>query len=469
VSIKSYEDIILGFKKTTLDFLENIVENISESIIVTDLDGKIIFFNKGSEKLFNYSSKEMTGKHIITLGAKKPNVLAEIRKGKTFRGEIQLKRGDEIFPAYVICIPLRDEHENPIALVGLAKDLTEEKRKEMEVRLLKERLRAFSTFNNIIGVSSEMLNIFKLIEKISPTDCNVLIQGETGTGKNLIAQAIHANSLRKQNSYIVVDCASLNENLLETELFGHTKGAYTGALTDKKGYFEIANKGTLLLDEISELSLRAQAKLLRMVQENKIIPVGSTKSIKTDVRILAATNQDLDAMVKEGKFRKDLFYRLNVIRLNIPPLRERLDDIVPLSTYFLDIYKRRFKKTNLRFDNKVLTLFKKYDWPGNIRELENVILHTVITTQGESITIQDLPEKLKNFSCLRKFRGSETKELDFASSKKKILDSFLKQFITDALRQNDGNISKTAKEINLRRTSLQRIIKRYNINIKDLS
>ncbi|MDD5010000.1 MAG: sigma-54 dependent transcriptional regulator [Syntrophorhabdaceae bacterium] len=333
-----------------------------------------------------------------------------------------------------------------------------------EIGVLRDKLKVFSSQHDFIGVSEEVQQIFELVQKISPIDCNVLIQGESGTGKGLLANAIHSGSPRKENPFVVVDCAALTESLLESELFGYMKGAFTGAYANKEGYFKIADKGTIFLDEISELSTSLQGKLLRMAQDHEIIPVGGTKPFKINTRILAATNKNLEQLVKEGKFREDLYFRINVVKINIPPLRERKEDILPLTHFFLDKFKKRFDKNELSVDQQVLAFFQRYEWPGNVRELENVVQRMVITADQRKITMNDLPEKMRS---VRPPEGAEEhsdlSNPDFAEARKRCLDDFTREYLVDSLRCYQGNISKTAKEIKIQRPSIQRMLKRYKI------
>jgi DNA-binding NtrC family response regulator len=340
-------------------------------------------------------------------------------------------------------------------------------RKEIDV--LRNELKKFSSYHDFIGISDKIQPIFALVQKVSPIDCNVLIQGESGTGKGLLAHAIHFGSPRSEYPFVVVDCAALTESLLESELFGYMKGAFTGAYADKEGYFKIADKGTIFLDEISEISTSLQGKLLRMAQDHEIIPVGGTKSFKINTRIVAATNKNLEQLVKEGKFREDLFFRINVVKIDIPPLRERKEDILPLTHFFLDKFKKRFDKNNLSIDQQVLAFFQQYEWPGNVRELENVVQQIVITADQQRVTINDLPDKIR---CIRPVQDMEEHgdllQMNFAEARKSYLDNFTREYLLDALRCYQGNISKTAKEIKVQRPSLQRMMKRYKIKKEEL-
>jgi transcriptional regulator with GAF, ATPase, and Fis domain len=250
-------------------------------------------------------------------------------------------------------------------------------------------------FSGISGSSRRMQEIFQLLEMVAPSEATVLLLGETGTGKELVAQAIHRNSHRADGPFVLVNCAALPETLLESELFGHERGAFTGAINRKDGRFLLAHHGTLFLDEIGELSLSIQAKILRVLQAREFEPLGGNRTLKVDVRIIAATNRDLEKMVREGQFRDDLYYRLNVFLLVLPPLRERLDDLPLLANFFLKKYGEKYRRGTIALAPEALQVFRQYPWPGNIRELENVIERGVIICQGGVLTLEDLPLALQ--------------------------------------------------------------------------
>jgi two-component system, NtrC family, response regulator HydG len=249
-------------------------------------------------------------------------------------------------------------------------------------------------FSGVLGSSPRIREIFQLLEMVAPSEATVLLLGETGTGKELVAQAIHRNSLRATGPFVVVNCATLPETLLESELFGHERGSFTGATVRKEGRFLVAHRGTVFLDEIGELTLPIQAKILRVLQAREFEPVGSNRTQKVDVRIITATNRDLEKMVREGRFRDDLYYRLNVFQLVMPPLRERLEDLPVLADFFLKRYGERNRRGVLSLAPETLQAFREYSWPGNIRELENVIERGVIVCQGDVLTRGDLPSAL---------------------------------------------------------------------------
>ncbi len=331
-----------------------------------------------------------------------------------------------------------------------------------EVGILRDHLKEFSYYRDFVGVSDEVQRVFDLVQRISPIDCNVLIEGETGTGKGLMARTVHSISPRRDHPFVVVDCAAVTESLLESELFGYMKGAFTGAYANKEGYFQVADKGTIFLDEISELPMSLQGKLLRAVQDREVIPVGGTKPVRVDTRILAATNKNLEQAVKEGRFREDLYFRINVVKINIPPLRVRKDDILPLLHFFFEKFKKQFDKKELAIDRSILALFHEYEWPGNVRELENVVQRIVITGQGR-ITMYDLPERMKSKRPAGMEGQAGPERMDFPQARKRCMDDFTREYLVEALKYYRGNISKTAKEIKVQRPSVQRMLKRYQI------
>jgi DNA-binding NtrC family response regulator len=284
---------------------------------------------------------------------------------------------------------------SPSELVLATKKALEEKGRLISHYMSDRELPSQMIFDNIIGNSSRMVEVFKLISKVSATDTTVLVIGESGTGKELVARAIHNNSHRKDNNFVVVDCLTLSPNLLESELFGHVKGSFTGAVSSKAGFFEVANHGTLFLDEIGDMNLDLQGKLLRIIQERKYVPVGGTKPKETDIRLITATNKNLNKMVETGSFREDLFYRLYVVPIFIPPLRERKEDVPVLIEHFLGKLSQKYKTPDIKVSEGAMNCLLAYLWPGNIRELENTIERAVINCDGKNILPQDLPSSIR--------------------------------------------------------------------------
>ena len=327
---------------------------------------------------------------------------------------------------------------------------------EEENLLHRERLGTRFDFSSIIGKSPRMKELFETLSMVAPTDATILLLGKSGTGKEIVANAIHQNSQRMEMPYVKVSCAALPETLLESELFGHEKGAFTGAMSKKKGRFELADNGTIFLDEIGEMSLLTQTKILRVLQEMEFESVGGTKTIQVDVRIITATNKDLDEEIRKGRFREDLYYRLNVVPITIPPLRERKEDIPILAEHFLRIYREKNRRTITGFEPRVMDAFIRYPWPGNVRELENIVERTVIMCRGDMISIHDLPPTIM---------GSQQQEgeSEFISGPK--LKDVEREAIVRTLRHTGGNRTRTAIVLGITRKTLQNKIKGYGIKI----
>jgi len=327
---------------------------------------------------------------------------------------------------------------------------------------LKKQLRDKYEFSNIIGSSPAMQKVFSRITKVIKTDSTVLILGDSGTGKELIAKAIHSNGPRRDKPFIAVHCGAIPENLLESELFGHTKGAFTGAIRDKMGKFEAANHGTIFLDEIATLPMHLQIKLLRILQEQEVERIGSNKQIKLDVRIISATNVNLEEEVKKGAFRDDLFYRLNVIPVILPPLRDRVEDILPLVRHFLAKYCKEMDRPLMNIAKEALIALEVYQWPGNVRELENVIERTVALTEGDQITLSDLPSDIT-------ISYKEHEELPTCVTMRgvdlgKVLIEIEQKMISDALSLSDGVKARAATLLNLNRTTLVEKMRRLGMD-----
>jgi len=326
---------------------------------------------------------------------------------------------------------------------------------------LKNQLKKKYKFENIIGDSEKMHQIFETIEKVADTDSTILILGESGTGKELIAKAIHYNSYRREGPFIPVNCAAIPSELLESELFGHEKGAFTNAIRTRIGRFELANGGTVFLDEIGDMSPNLQSKLLRVLQERQFERIGGVKTVKIDIRIIAATHQDLKVAVEQGRFRQDLYYRLNVIPIRVPPLRERKSDIPLLVHHFLNHFNRSKKRKIQGIHNEALNRLMEYHWPGNVRELENIIERIVILTNNDSITVQDLPEKIQSLSLDEQTPLFEIPEEGISLDN--ALNEFEKRLILQALNKTGWIKNKAAQLLNLNRTTLIEKIKRQNL------
>ncbi len=321
---------------------------------------------------------------------------------------------------------------------------------------LKDRLQERFSYSNIIGNSQVMQEMFSTLSLVAPSDATVLLTGESGTGKELVANALHENSSRRDFPFIKVNCAALHENLLESELFGHEKGAFTGASEQRKGRFELSHKGTLFLDEIGDMSLQTQAKILRVLQEGEFERLGGNRTMNTDVRLVAATHKDLQSMVGEGTFRQDLYFRLSVVPIELPPLRERSGDLPELSNYFLKKYANKNNKDIKGFHPEVLNHFIRYQWPGNIRELENTIERAVILCLGENITARELPHNLFP-------EGTKTAVPPLPQEGFTLRD-MERELIRSTLDRAEGNKSKTAKILGVARQTLLNKIKEYGLS-----
>ncbi len=315
----------------------------------------------------------------------------------------------------------------------------------------------------IIGSSDRITEIFETIKRVAPTTTTILITGETGTGKELIARAIHRNSPRKNNPFIKINCAAIPESLMESELFGYEKGAFTGAATKKQGRFELAHKGTLFLDEVGELPKDMQVKLLQVIQEQEFERVGGLQTIKVDVRLITATNRNLFEDVKDGRFREDLYYRLNVIPAHLPPLRERKEDIPVLINFFIEKFNKKLDRSVKYIDEKVTNLLIQYAWPGNIRELENLVERMILMARGDTIVLADLPSELKTTIESDSTSPSGIRQKPFKDIMKNHMEDIEKQMIISVLEECGNNVTRAAKQLGLSRKGLQLKMMKYKL------
>ena len=359
-------------------------------------------------------------------------------------------------------------HKSPSA----ANELRVRVRKELERKhllrenvLLKRALQSSHKFSNIIGRSDAMLSVFQLIETIAPTGSTVLITGESGTGKELVARAIHFNSLRKDRPFVALNCGALSETLLDSELFGHMKGSFTGADTNKKGLIEVAEKGSIFLDEIGEMTPLVQVKLLRVLQERKYRRLGGTEEVEADIRVIAATNRDLSKMVAEGAFREDLFYRINVIPLRLPALRERVEDIPLLAEHFVSRFGQQMGKPIAAISGAALTCLSAYAWPGNIRELENAMERAVALERTPSILVESLPEQLQGAANAIAAAGAAPTENfpDNGFDLEQHVQHIEREYIAEALRRAGGVKVKAAELLGMSFRSFRYYMKKYDL------
>lgn len=446
-----------------LSFLEEkhlieILNNIHDGVIVINKDRKIVFINETGRRLLKYEEGEVLNSKCksITKTSK-----CDIDCPLTYAISINenLKDIEMIYTTkngnHLICktnvILLKDEKGNLLGGVEVFKDVT-------KISTIQKELEEKFDFSNIIGRSSQIQEVFEQIKMVANTDSTCLITGESGTGKELIANAIHYNSKRKDKPYIKVNCAVFNEGIFESELFGHVKGAFTGAIWDKIGRFEAADQGTIFLDEVTEIPPSIQVKLLRVLQEGEFERVGSSKTIKVNVRIIAASNKDVEEEVKNGNLRSDLYYRLNVFRIKVPPLRERKDDIPLLVSHFIEKISKKMPYKHLKgIEAEALIKLLNYDYPGNVRELENIIENAAIRAKGEYIKETDLPININKPSL------NIEKPLNHILEP---LQSLEKEIILKTLEETKWKITKTAKKLGVSRVTLWRKMKDYGIRIE---
>jgi DNA-binding NtrC family response regulator len=330
-------------------------------------------------------------------------------------------------------------------------------------RALERQIDVSDRFTGIVGATSAMRELFGLVDSVAPTDAAVLLLGESGTGKELLARAILERSARAAGPFVPINCSALTDTLLESELFGHVRGAFTGASTSRIGVFEQASRGTLFLDEIGDISPAMQVRLLRALQEGEIKPVGSTEIRQVDVRVVAATNRDLEGAARAGTFRPDLYYRLNVVALELPPLRQRPEDVPLLVHHFLTRYAARFGKAVSRLAPEAMEALQAYGWPGNVRELQNVVQRAVVLAPGEVVTLDLLP------APLRQSRGSAEHlrrfDLAFATAKQAAIEDFERSYVADVLRRSGGRVAEAARLCGLDKSNFRRIVRRHRLDI----
>jgi DNA-binding NtrC family response regulator len=352
---------------------------------------------------------------------------------------------------------------DPELLLMTVDKVLREKRMLKEIRDLRKEIDQKYSFGNIIGKNHEMQKIYELIQKLAPTDARMLITGETGVGKELVAKAIHFNSPRKEKPFVGINCAALAEGLLESELFGYEKGSFTGAFQTKIGKFEYAQEGTIFLDEVGDISPNMQVKLLRVLQEKKFERVGGNDPIDVDVRIISATNQNLEEKIEKKEFRIDLFYRLNVVLIRVPPLRERIEDIPLLVKHFTDALNKTLGKNIKQLSSRAMRQLMEYPWPGNVRELENVLERAFYVTDGDTIDQVTFSQHMQTPASELSWEIPDA-NIPFKAAKSIVLKSFEKAYFSEALKRCRGNVSKTAKQTGVNRRTIWRKIKAYRLD-----
>ena len=446
---------------------------MADGVFTLDNNGRISSWNRSMEKISGYSAEEALGQTCALLSCSRcfgkscPTDIDRCKifeKGTSGAKECQLlhKDGHDV-PIIKHASVVTGDDGHVLGVVETVTDITELNRARRKAEEASRKLGEIHRFDNIIGKSQAMVQVFTAIRLAAASDATVLIQGESGTGKELIAGAIHYNSDRKNNPLVTVNCSALPENLLESELFGHIKGAYTGAIRSRTGRFEEANEGTIFLDEIGELSPFIQVKLLRALQEREIERIGESVKRKINIRIVTATHQDLQFLVTSGKFRKDLYYRLNVFPVRVPPLRERKDDIPLLVSHFIQVLNKRTGKNLVDVSREAMRRFMDYQWPGNVRELENAMEHAFVLCQSDRVEKEDLPEHLRHLrrGGLDESAGRDSDAVGSAKRKK----TSKSQLLT-LLEDCDWNKAEAARRLGVSHTSIWKYMKKYNIPLR---
>ena len=449
-ALRDEKDKIEIEKERYRNNLNAIFTSIKDAIITVDNEMHVIEANEATEGICGFTFMQIKGKKFSDISGMCNqsclHVIKETLKNKKTVKEshIECKHLDR--PGQIILLtssPLMAQNKNFMGAVIVARDIT-------RLKDLEKKLQECHQYDSIIGKSDKMQKIYQLINDLTETEVTVLITGENGTGKELVARALHNKGLRSSKPMVSVHCSALAENLLESELFGHVRGAFTGAVKNKIGRFQLADGGTFFLDEIGDISPLIQLKLLRVLQEKQFERVGDATQISVDVRIIAATNQDLKEKIRVGKFRQDFYYRLKVVEINLPPLRERREDIPLLTNHFLSLFNKRFKKNIAGISDNVLSLFMQYSWPGNVRELEHTLEHAFVLCHDRTITIDHIPTEIKEASSINAY-----------ISKRKFIDEPQKVLL--ALNNTDWNKSKAARLLGISRPSIYHKIKEYKL------
>jgi len=443
-------------RKEPETFFNVILNSIADGVFTTDREGKITFINKAGEEITGFSSREAIGHYCFDIfRADICQTRCALKETLRTKKEITnlpitiLRKDGKKVPISISTAVLKNERGQIMGGVETFRDLS-------VIEELKKELLEKYTLGDIISKNHTLHEIFSLLPNLAESDSTVLIQGASGTGKELFAKAIHNLSRRKAKPFIKVNCGALPDPLLESELFGYVKGAFTDAKKDKPGRFALANGGTLFLDEVGDMTPALQVKLLRVLQEKEYEPLGSTSPRKTDVRIIAATNRDLSKLVTEGKFRDDLFYRLNVVKLELPPLSQRREDIPLLTDAFIQKFNAKMGKQISGVSDQALRLLLEHDYPGNVRELENIIEHAFVLCRGERIDVDCLPKELTT--------NREEKIASVALKEEAPFERAEAEVVEKTLKKHKGNRIETARELGVSRATLWRKIKRYGLD-----
>ena len=449
----------------------HIIDSVPDGIIIVDERGNFIAANQTAQLITGYTEKELKGQSCRILNCTGCKIVGK-GKGKNFCGLFSeelirekkcviTNRHNRTIPIIKNATVLFNEKKEIVGAIETLKDISENINYKNELASIKRMYHIDDGFHGIIGRTPLMQSLYEYIESVASLDTPVMILGESGTGKEMVAKALHETGNRASNPFIKVNCAALSESILESELFGHVKGAYTGADSDRIGRFEAAHNGTLFLDEIGDIPLSVQIKLLRVLEEKMIQRVGTNTSIPIDVRIITATNKNLEKLIEEGVFREDLFFRINVFPLTCPPLRQRKDDITLIIQHFITLQAEKTGKNILGFTPEAMRLMVVYPWPGNIRELRNTVEYAFVLARGKSIGVEHLPEKIVNFN-------SFTSKVQKTTANNGIVTVGLseKETLLNALQQADGNQTKAAAILGVSRITVWKRIKKYGIQLK---
>ena len=448
-----------------------IIDSVQDGIIIVDEKGVFIAANQTAQLLTGYSEKELKGQSCRILNCTGCKIVDKGR-GKEWcglfsRGQIREKKcvitnsHNRPVPIVKSATVLFNDKNEIVGAVETLKDISENINYKNELASIKRMYEIDDGFHGIVGRTPVMHGLYELIESVASLDTPVMILGESGTGKEMVAKALHETGNRASRPFIKVNCAALSETILESELFGHVKGAYTGADSDRIGRFEAAHRGTIFLDEIGDIPLSVQVKLLRVLEEKMIQRVGTNQSIPIDVRIITATNKDLEKLIEQGTFREDLLFRINVFPLTCPPLRQRKDDITLIIQHFISLHVKKTGKNILGFTPEAMRLMVAYPWPGNIRELRNSVEYAFVLARGKSIGSEHLPEKIVNFN------SQKTKPMTITAHKGMVMKGVSeKEKLLTALKQADGNQTQAAKILGVSRITVWKRIKKYDIQLK---